>query len=146
MNDFKDVFHNIQGGVTIALDGLFPNYPAFGDEVPQNLPERCFIVAVEEPSSRRAFGRRYEVKGTVDIAYYSPLMALDREQELNDVYATVAGGIEVLQCGELKVVLPTKTRGEETAPLHIRCPFTLHIYKSIDDPLMGQITQKEVIK
>jgi hypothetical protein len=146
MNDFKDIFHSILGGVTAAVDALYPDYPIYADEVPQKTPDRFFTASIEEPDSRRAFGRRYELKGIVDIAYHSPIMAVDRERELNDVYATITSNIDVVECGDIKVALSTKSRGKETIPLHIRCPFTLHLYISQDAPLMGRITIKEAIK
>jgi hypothetical protein len=146
MSDFKDVFHNIIGGVTIALDSIFSPIQVFGDEVPQELPKRCFIVSLANASSRKAFGRRYELKGVIEIAYYSPILALDLETELNNVYADIASGMEIVQCGDIKVPLPTKARGEEAMPMNIRCPFTLHLYKTQDDPLMGEISTKEAIK
>jgi hypothetical protein len=145
MNGFTEIFQSIIGAVTIAVDARFPALKVYADEGPQKLPDRCFIVSLDDVSSRKAFGRRYELKGIVDIGYYSPLMAVDRDGELNGVFAGLAD-IDVVQCGELPVALPSKTRAPDTGALHVRCPFTVHVYQVPEDPLMGEITKKEELK
>ncbi|MDL2217383.1 hypothetical protein LJC27_01845 [Christensenellaceae bacterium OttesenSCG-928-M15] len=143
----KELLNNILAAVTKELDALFAPLPVFGDEVPQELPDRCFIVSLEDVDGRKAYGRRYELKGTVDIAYYSPVMALDRDREHNEIYARCFLEIGVIEFADLKFALSQKSKSDSGGALHIRSPFLLHLYAIADDPLISSITiQKQEVK
>ena len=39
-----DCFNYILAALSKELDSLFPNIPVFAEEIPQVLPERCFLT------------------------------------------------------------------------------------------------------
>ena len=135
-----DILNTYLAAASMALDALFGGtLPIYGEEVPDELPERCILLSLEDVQWRKAFGRRYEVSATLDVAYYMPLMTLDRDRELNEVYARCCAGFGLLASDGHKLALPTMRRNEQSGVLHIKCPFQTHLYSVPDDPIMGKI-------
>ena len=75
----------------------------------------------------------------LDVAYYMPLMALDRDRELNEVYARCCAGLGLIEYDGHKLALHTMRRSDQSGVLHIKCPFRTHLYSVPDDPIMGKI-------
>ena len=135
-----DILNTYLAAASVALDALFDGtLPVYGEEVPDELPERCILLSLEDVQWRKAFGRRYEVSATLDVAYYMPLMTLDRDRELNEVYARCCAGFGLIEYDGHKLALHTMRRSDQSGVLHIKCPFQTHLYSVPDDPIMGKI-------
>ncbi len=137
----KDILNAFLAAASTALDTIYGGLlPIYGEEVPAELPDRCIIIGIEDVKWNKAFGRRYELKATLDVAYYMPLMALDRDSEINRIYIQCCEALDMIQYQDYKFALHEKQRSEQNGVLHIKCPFATHLYKVPDDPVMGKIT------
>lgn len=135
-----DMLNIYLAAASVALDAHFDGtLPIYGEEVPDELPERCILLSLEDVQWRKAFGRRYEVSATLDVTYYMPHMALDRDRELNSIYMRCCAALGLIEHDGHKLALHTMRRSEQSGVLHIKCPFQAHLYSVADDPIMGKI-------
>lgn len=119
-----DLLNDIIAALSKGLAKLFPDIPIFPETVPQELPQRCFLIGFAG-QVETALGRcdRYAVTGSLDITYLAPEDAADTREELNRVSFVLSVGLNVIQHGGMALTLrrhQCRTDGNE---LHDVCPF-----------------------
>lgn len=119
-----DLLNDIMAALSKGLAGLFPDIPVFAETIPQELPERCFLVGYAG-QVETALGRcdRYAVTGSLDITYLTPEEFPDARKELNQVAARLALELNMIRFGELTLRLHRHNCQTDGNELHDVCPF-----------------------
>lgn len=136
-----DILNEILTAVSVTLDVLFPGTPVYAEDIPQELPERYFILDYAgNPEIKLELGRRYIISGRLDIAYYIPLEQPDAHKELNAVFATLALQMQRCVSDLLSLRLETHQRNVVDFALHDICPFTCWLLCESGIPEIKDIT------
>lgn len=119
-----DLLNDIMAALSKGLAGLFPDVPVFAETVPQELPERCFLVGFAG-QVETALGRcdRYAVTGSLDITYLAPEELPDAKEELNRVSFVLSVGLNIIQYNGLALTLRRHSCRTDGNELHDVCPF-----------------------
>lgn len=146
-----DILNDILSALSVSLDALFPNIPICTELVPNNLPQRCFLIGYAgEATVTQEVSGRYKVSGKLDITYLPPEkeVELQTKREVNEVFARLALNLGVITFKALTLRLYDHTRqGSDESALHDICKFSTFIFKNSNTPLMQNIkTDKELLK
>jgi hypothetical protein len=142
-----DILNDILACASTALDALYPDYPIFSELVPDELPERCFLLGFAgETDIKHSLGSRYEVSGKLDIAYFSPKRSDGANAENNTMFANISLNLRHLTYKDIKLRLGSHTRRDIDGVLHDICDFSTFLYKLNDAPLMWTINATPTIK
>lgn len=142
-----DVLNNILACASVGLDALYPDYPVFVELVPNELPERCFLLGFAgEVDVRHSLGSRYEVSGKLDIAYIAPRRGDVSHAENNTVFARLSLGLRHLSHNDVQIRLGDHTRRDADDVMHDICAFRTFLYRINDTPYMGGINVNPSIK
>lgn len=142
-----DILNDILACVSVALDGLFPDTKVFTELVPDELPERCFLLGYAgEADIKHALGSRYEISGKLDIAYIVPKKGESFKSESNEVFAAISLGLRHLAYDGVKIRLGEHRRQDTDGVLHDICAFKTFLYRTNDFPYMGKINVYPAIK
>jgi hypothetical protein len=142
-----DILNDILACVSVALDALHPEYPVFQELVPDELPERCFLLGFAgEVDISHEMSKRYRVSGKLDIAYISPKRGDETNRELNAMFQELSLKLHHLSFGGVKIRLGRHTRRIVDDVLHDICDFTTFLYEHSNTPVMERLEQNPVIK
>jgi hypothetical protein len=142
-----DILNDILACASTALDVLYPDYPVFAELVPDELPERCFLLGFAgEIDIRHALGSRYEVSGKLDIAYFSPKRGDGASAENNTVFTNISLNLRHLSYKDIKLRLGNHQRRDVDGILHDICEFRTFLYKINGAPLMREISVSPAIE
>ncbi len=135
-----DILNSILACASEALDGLYPNYPVFTEFVPDELPDRCFLLGFAgDVDIRHALGSRFEVRGKLDITFIAPRRDDESNQENNSVFSAISLQLRHLSHNDIQLRLGSHQRRDVDGVLHDICSFHTFLYKINDTPYMEKI-------
>lgn len=141
-----DILNDILACVSVGLDAVFPDYPIFVELIPDELPERCFILDYAgEAIIRHELGIRYRVSGSVDIKYLAPKRGQVSKRENNSVFLELSLKLHHLAYKKIQLNLEKHTRRDVDDVLHDICEFTTFLYELNPTPVMESLEQHPTI-
>lgn len=139
-----DLLNDIMAALSKALNGVFPDVPVFAEEIPQELPERCFLIGFAG-QVETALGRcdRYAVTGSLDITYLAPEELPDVKEELNRVAFRLSFGTEIIEHNGLSLRLRRHNCRTDGNELHDICPFYAAVRRVTQPAMMEDLKIKK---
>lgn len=137
-----DCFNYILAALSKGLDSLFPDIPVFAEEIPQELPERCFLTGFAgEVEAIRDLGERYRIEGSLDITYLAPQNGPETEirRELNRIAGKIALELGVIRYQDTVLRLRKHKYRTDGSELHNICEFSTFLFHLDQTPVMDQI-------
>lgn len=135
-----DLLNDVLSAVSVGLDTHFPDVEIFPELVPNELPKRCFLIGfVGDVPNDRVSPNRYELSGTLDIAYISPKRGASLQRELNRVFMELSLHLQLVSFGGITVRLMQHKRRVVDDILHDICDFSTQLYQVEHTPKIRDI-------
>lgn len=138
-----DILNHILSALTIRLDTLYPEIPIYVELVPNQLPDRWFILEFAgDPEIRKSTGERYEVSGKVDIAYGSEGMGETFKKECNQVFTNLSLNLGVISYEGLTIRPGGFSRKVVDGVLHTVCSFKTFLFRVDITPMIQTVASE----
>lgn len=136
-----DILNSILAGVSNGLYKLYPELDIFSEFVPEELPDRCFLIGFAgEPIINKHLGERYKITGKIDIAYFVPKKANELNEEFNKVFCNLAFELQNVEYEGIRIRLFSHERQVVDEVLHDICSFESFVVKVDNSPMINNIS------
>ncbi|EYE88270.1 hypothetical protein Q428_08705 [Fervidicella metallireducens AeB] len=136
-----DILNSILAGVSNGLYKLYPELDIFSEFVPEELPDRCFLIGFAgEPIINKHLGERYKITGKIDIAYFVPKKAKELNEEFNKVFCNLAFELQNVEYEGIRIRLFSHERQVVDEVLHDICSFESFVVKVDNSPMINNIS------
>lgn len=135
-----DLLNDILGAVSAELGAHFPGVEVFTELAPRELTQCYFLLDFAgDVSNEHVSKNRYELSGTLDIAYVSPNQGDSLQQELNRVFMEISLHMQLVSFGGVSMRLARHKRRVVGNILHDICDFSIQLYQVEHTPKMRDI-------
>lgn len=107
-----------------SIDSLFPSVPVFKEDVPDSLPEKCFIISYAgDVDVKKQCPRLYRISGSFDISYFSESNTFSQRAEFNSVFLSLSLNMQMISKSDMKIRLNNHISRTVDNVLHDICAF-----------------------
>jgi len=139
-----DALNDILAAVAIGLFRLYPEVKTYSENVPNELPDKCFIIGFAgEPKIEKFINNRFKFSGKLDISYLSNNNELSINSEYNHVFYNLSLNLQVISYENFTVRLNSHTIRTVDNVMHDICSFETFIVAHDETPEIKQITVRK---
>lgn len=142
----KDILNFLLYALSNGINEIFPDIPVIAEEVPDELPEECFLIGFAgEISIEHDFDRRYKVEGSFDITYILKKNS-GAESRHNEIFSKLSLEMKIVSYKDiLSLRLGSHKKRTVDNALHDICKFKTFLYEIENTPLIQNIDYQEEV-